>query len=437
VKVFTVRSLSDIRRSGIFRGNVRNYHGCAMRVRVRVAAPLVYLPKNISYNDSGYRNVYEDGYEIELLRIIGNSINVSLDIVEHVQEKTDDLDTDTENSGSIPFVSLGSYVGVSSDFDNSNEYTRSYLNIRTAWYTPCALKYQRWSRFFNILSVDRWICFALSLVLAVITVRCISNYGHKSHLYESNIFSVTSNTIAVSLSVSVSTQPRSAPLRLFFFCWVCYSVAISTVFQAYLTTFLLEPGYEKPLKNVDEMLKSGKKFGFNWGYASLFNHTPDVIESAVLRDALQLPDEVTCFIWATVYHNMSTVLHELEMENYRGRRNWTDENNRPLLCELEDGVVRSLDAAISGRKGSPFIPIIDDILGHIIEGGIFLHILKRNFEKEKIESRYHTHTFADTYYAISINHLRTAFYFLMLGYVLAVVGFVTEIMWYRYMSKVL
>jgi hypothetical protein len=218
---------------------------------------------------------------------------------------------------------------------------------------------------------------------------------------------------------------------------VCYSVAVSTAFQAYLTTYLLEPGYEEPLKNVDQMLKSGKKFGFNWGYASLFNDTLDVIDSAILKNALQLPDEVLCFIWATVYHNMSTVLHELEMENYRGRRNWTDENNRPLLCELEDGVIRLFDAAISARKGSPFFAIIDDVLGHIIEGGIFLHILKRYFEKEKIESRYHTHTFADTYYVISINHLQTAFYFLMLGYVLAVVCFVTEVTWYRYRSKVL
>jgi hypothetical protein len=41
--------------------------------------------------------------------------------------------------------------------------------------------------------------------------------------------------------LSVNTQPPSAPLRLFF-CWLCYCVAISTVFQAYLTTFLIEPG---------------------------------------------------------------------------------------------------------------------------------------------------------------------------------------------------
>jgi hypothetical protein len=215
---------------------------------------------------------------------------------------------------------------------------------------------------------------------------------------------------------------------------VCYNVAISTVFQTYLTTFLCEPGYEEHIKIIDQMLKSEKKFGLIWRYASVFNDSPDDVDSAILKDALKFQDKVQCFVWATVYHNMSTVLNELEMENNRGRRNWTDENNRPLICELEDGVVRSVDSAISVRKGSPFYAIIDDVLGHIIEGGIFLRIIKRNFEKYKIVSKYHTLTFADTYYAMSISHLRTAFYLLMLGYVVSVVCFVTEIVWHNYSS---
>jgi hypothetical protein len=57
------------------------------------------------------------------------------------------------------------------------------------------------------------------------------------------------------------------------------------------------------------------------------------------------------------------------------------------------------------------------------------------FYKAKIESKVHVPTFADTYYAINIRLLQTAFYLLMLGYVVAVVCFVTEIMLHRYKSK--
>jgi hypothetical protein len=122
------------------------------------------------------------------------------------------------------------------------------------------------------------------------------------------------------------------------------------------------------------------------------------------------------------------------MEIYRAKGDWTDENNRPLLCEIEGGVVGTLNFEMAVMKGTPLFELIDDILGHIVEGGIFMHIKKRSFEKLKIESKMDVPTLYDTYYALNITHLQTAFYLLMLGYVFAVF-FLTEIMWHGYWSK--
>jgi len=251
VKVFTVRNVKDIRRVNIFRRHFgKNLYGCALNVQVEIKPPAVFPPKRIWFNNSSYQDVYEDGIEIELLRIIGNALNMTMDIEDS---------TAIEYRKVTPSMYVGEYATHSSALDYATERTRGYLTARFDWYTPCAVKSRRWSRFFNIFYVDMWICFALSVVLAVVTVRCISNYGHKSHLHQSNsysnISSVTTNIIAVVLSVSVNTQPRSTPLRLFFLCWVSYSVAISTVFQAYLTTFLVEPGYEKPIRTVEKNVK--------------------------------------------------------------------------------------------------------------------------------------------------------------------------------------
>jgi hypothetical protein len=122
------------------------------------------------------------------------------------------------------------------------------------------------------------------------------------------------------------------------------------------------------------------------------------------------------------------------VDTYRARWNWTDENNRPLLCELEDGVVRTFKLALLLKKGTPFFWI--HRWRHIVEGGIFMHIKKRSFEKLKVESKFDVPIFDDTYYSINISHLQTAFYLLMLGFVLAVACLVTEIMWYIYSTKV-
>jgi hypothetical protein len=64
-----------------------------------------------------------------------------------------------------------------------------------------------------------------------------------------------------------------------------------------------------------------------------------------------------------------------------------------------------------------------------------MHITERFFDELKMESKLDVHIFDDTYSPMNIIHLQTAFYLLMLGYVLAVVCFVTEIMWHRFRSK--
>ena len=323
VEVFTVRNLSDINRSELFRGYYgKNFHGCPIKVYVSVYPPFVNKHKPFRYKYIDCQKMYEDGWEIEMLRIIGNVLNMSLDIADDVNIldiRRADKSKYTKKRKGQTFMYVGLYGGVFPELDYFGEYTRSFFTIRLAWYTPYALKYRTWSRFFNIFSVDMWLCSALSLVLAVITVSCSSDYRHKSHLHESssytNIFSVTANIIAVSLSVSVNTQPSSAPLRLFFFCWVCCSVAISTVFQAYLTTFLIEPGYEEPIRTVEQMLKSEIKFGYSNEYKLLITDTSDPVDSAILNNVVQCPDVDTCFVWGTVYLNISTILTDYTLEN--------------------------------------------------------------------------------------------------------------------------
>jgi hypothetical protein len=203
------------------------------------------------------------------------------------------------------------------------------------------------------------------------------------------------------------------------------------VFQAYLTTFLIEPGYEKPIQTVEEMLNSEINFGFTGIYKILFPDTSDPVDSALFKGCVECPDETTCFMWANIYHNISTVLNDLNIEIYRGKENWTDENNRPLLCELEDGIVRTIDYAILVMYRSPFLEFINDVISQIVEGGIFMHIKKREFQKVVKEREINFITSDDNYFVFGVSHLQTAFFLLMLGYVLAVACFVTEIMWQR------
>ena len=354
VKVFTVRNLRDIRKSEIFRGYFdKNFYGCPIHVHIGELPLPVYSTRQNWYNNSKHQYFYFEERDFELVRVIGKALNMSPHNVRHLGGK------DMEHLKDIPIIFVGINPRIYHTFAISMEYTHSYLPIGLLWYTPCAVKYQRWSRFFNIFSVNMWICFALSLVLAVITASCISNCGHKIHLHESNsysnIFSVTTNIIAVSLSLSVNTQPRSAPLRLFFFCWVCYSVEISTVFQAYFTTFLVEPGYVEPIKTVEQMLASDMKFGFSEDFESFFNDTSDSTGSTILKNAVRCPTRDICFKWANDYQNFSTILSDFDKILWHAAGIWTYENDRPISCEIEYSGVETSGDALFVSKGSPLL----------------------------------------------------------------------------------
>jgi hypothetical protein len=189
------------------------------------------------------------------------------------------------------------------------------------------------------------------------------------------------------------------------------------------------------MRTIEEMLRSEKKFGYVRRQEILFTNIFDPVDFAITKDAVRCPDETTCFIWAAVYHNISTVINDLDVETYRAKGDWTDENNRPLLCEIEGRVFGTSDFVMLSNKGDPLLEFIDGVLGHIVEGGIFMHLMKKSFDKLKMKSKLNVPTFDNTYSTMSVIHLQTPFYFLVLGYVLAVVCFVTEIMWHRYSSK--
>jgi len=216
VKVFTVRNLRGIRRCEIFRGYFdKNFYGFPINVHIGKLPLPVYSTRHIWYNESKHQYFYFEERYFEVVRVIGKVLNMSPHNVRHGGGKN------MEYLKDIPISFVGINSRTYSTFASSIEYSHSYLPIDLVWYTPCALKYQRWNCFFNIFSINMWICLNLSRVLAVITVSIISIYGHKAHLHESNsysnIFSATTYIIAVSLSLSVNTQPRSVPLRLFFF----------------------------------------------------------------------------------------------------------------------------------------------------------------------------------------------------------------------------
>ena len=120
------------------------------------------------------------------------------------------------------------------------DVTTGYISDTTAWYVPCGKKFSRWQSIFRMLGASLLLSILVTIFLAMFVINTLGKYSQEPRTYktiEGSFF----NTFAIIVGISVAQQPRKIPLRCFFLAWVCYSFAIGTVFQTYLTTFLIYP----------------------------------------------------------------------------------------------------------------------------------------------------------------------------------------------------
>jgi len=165
------------------------------------------------------------------------------------------------------------------------------------------------------------------------------------------------------------------------------------VFQSNFTTILIEPGYWTSIKTVEQMLNNENEFGFVEWNVNFFPDSSKPLNSAIVKNAVRCCDQNTCFEWAALYQNFLTILGDIIVQKFCEIGKWSNENNIPLLCALEDGGVRTHGFVFLVRNSGHFLELINDIIFRVIEGGIFTHIQKRAFDKQKTESKYNSHIF--------------------------------------------
>ena len=119
-----------------------------------------------------------------------------------------------------------------------------------------------------------------------------------------------------SLGVAVSKMPRTPSLRSLFLAWVCFSVAFSTVFLAFLTTFLIDSGYKTPIKTVDELFTSGIKLAYPTQFSGIIENGDETEVSKVLKNRVDCPSFHDCMKWAMYQKNMSIMFSDITAEYY-------------------------------------------------------------------------------------------------------------------------
>jgi hypothetical protein len=132
-------------------------------------------------------------------------------------------------------------------------------------------------------------------------------------------------------------------------------VAFNTVFQAFLTTFLLDSGYKTLIQNMDELFASGLTLAYFPSTSFIFDSGDETDASKVQRNVVICPSYDDCINWVHYHKNISILMPDDNVEESFALGDYLGENSKPFLCGIKDGVFRNNGLTMIMLHGDPLM----------------------------------------------------------------------------------
>jgi hypothetical protein len=400
--------------------NIANIYGCPVKVITYHSPPVI-----VDISSDGIANC--TGLEINILSFILESLNATV-VFEVVPPKNESYLTtyamliEGLESRSAD-VALGA-LPLHEMLYGRSDTTVPYFHTHLRWIVPCPRAIPRWGAMFNVFPLPVWLCIFLCLVLVAIILWLLSS--HSEHFNYTSLQYCLLSVWAVVLVTSVPKKPEALRVRLTFLLWVWVSFALCMVFQAFFTTYLVNPGSERKIKTWDDLIRSEIKYG----YTEEYRHTPHYTDTN--ENLIKCVDMYVCLEYAIKYGNFATVSTDFHTDYYRANLSW-HESHLPVCAIDEDIMVVSI--AMYLKKGYPLLQRINEAAIKMVESGMTekwrnefvytsrLHrILGVDNEHKREEESWNS-----DYFVFSLTHLGSAYLVLMLGYALSVVTVFIEL----------
>lgn len=409
----------------------QNYN--AITVFTAEVNPIILLTENYT---EGNRTILEfRGPEIDTLNFILEAINVSFTYSNLRRGNKRDFPTLMAelSSGRLDLIIGG--LPLHESLAAYGDPSFPYFFTGYKWYVPCPKVVPRIDKISGIFYPSAW----LSLVASFITVSLVMwGYGSLFNKSKCRAYQTLSNCFynvwAVAFGVSVHHKPVTSELKAIFLLWVCYCYVMNTVFQTFFTSFLVDPGSEKPIQNYDELLASGSDFGYGSGSESLFfeNFSEFNRTETLFRSTLCLSFE-ECFLRILKGYNFATLQVEFLAEYfttvYLPRKEY-------LLCSLND-YYRIIYVVMYLPKESHILTPLNRVACRTVESGLVSKWISGLEEFWKIRSAsmlkvdvLTKHSPVDGFFVFNMSHLQIAFGSLAIGLVLSFVVLFAEMLNY-------
>ena len=417
-----------------------NLEGCPIAVSTFVYEPFVFRPDIITNGKNSSVIYYKDGLEIKLLHVISRAINSSLVFLPppsalQLWGKSYQNGTWTGIKGNVVHgradVCVAAVV-LAADTSAVMDPTVTYFKGGYVWVVPYPASFPRWLCVFRVFTAFAWLEIVATVLFVSVVMFWLSRGPTNQMDAPRTVSANICDTCAVLLGISLPQIPKSLYIRIFFIFWVAYSLAVSTIYQAFLTSFLTEPGFLTPVKNLDELLDSGIEYSYV-PIIRRFLDSSDIKHKEIMKSKEDCLNTTACLERVAITRDLALCVARNVMD-YTVFDRFHDADGMPLVYPFDHDFLQ-YNVVMYPKKGSPLLDAFNQVIVHVMQAGLLDKWYNDDIYKAKMRARKNSKTDKDDGYSVfSTTHLQGAFVLYGIGNVLGLLLLLLETA-YRYLIE--
>ncbi|KAJ9588098.1 hypothetical protein L9F63_018525 [Diploptera punctata] len=288
-------------------------------------------------------------------------------------------------------------------------YTETYM-----WVVPRSASHPHWSNITNVFKLKTWLFILLSLIFISTTMKYVStskNIGILKFIFTS---------WGVLLNISIDEISGKTPVRIIFITWILVSIALTTVFQAFMTSFFTDPGSVHQINTFNELEQTNLKLLLT---QNVFVHNNVLFYTNKPTFFLFTND---CQMLECCFRNSSVAaLTTEERFLYMSRLYFRNISMSLYHTFKDDGI--SFHRTLNMYARNPFVEAVNKITISLVEGGIVDKIVEHFLDPSGwIRGQIMGRTSVHDYAPLSMFDMTSPFMYLVYGYLLCIAVFVLE-----------
>ncbi|KAJ9578933.1 hypothetical protein L9F63_024963 [Diploptera punctata] len=211
-------------------------------------------------------------------------------------------------------------------------------------------------------------------------------------------------------------------VRILILMWIMFSLCVNTVYQAFLTSYLIDTGFYKQISSEEEMLESGIDFGYH--PITELVHTDMVGERYKRRNLCSNMGD--CISRVAYRADMAVFIVKI-LADHMLYTKYVDSNGKPLLCHVDE-MFSSVYYSMLLQKGSVYLEKFDKIILQLNQAGITEFWWRNLSYNDRINAVKMAEPKSDEYIVLEIKHFLSTIVLLLFGYVTSVIALLCEVL---------